>query len=1715
MPSSAQTACYTGPSSVVPQFPLSMHTYYYKNTTPLSGLGSPGLPASSTRSPVILQQSNILGANTNNTNSSSRYNSPGPNYPSRSTPQRPHPTNGIPPTNQDIMSVSMHTPPTNYHYWNSNAAPSPGPSPYAHSNVVPTSHTYTTPASGGMHPAHDYHLNHLKTDMSSSKPSTNGTTSGPNKLSTTNSGSRPLWKERPHVGRYSLIRTIGKGNFAKVKLAQHLTTGMQVAVKVIDKTLLNHSSMQKLFREVRVLKTLNHPNIIKLLEVIESERHLYLVMEYASGGEVFDYLVSHGKMKEADARQKFRQIVSAVQYCHQKMVVHRDLKAENLLLDADMNIKIADFGFSNYFSNTQKLDTFCGSPPYAAPELFLGRKYAGPEVDVWSLGVILYTLVSGTLPFDGKNLKELRERVLRGTYRVPFYMTHECEMLLKKMLVLNPAKRLPLTEVMRDPWLNTGCDTPIRPFSEPPADYCDPERIATMVRMGFQPDEIQDALIQQRFNNITATYILLGQYDPQVHGRLPGLTGPTASRPARADTQTRQNRQTDLINGTTNTSQNQGTTSSFHPAPRPASAVPTTHHATPPNHGTHRTPEENATSRNPSYAHRSSNEAANKDAALQSVNSVSSTTTTSSTDTNTNHVHNGGAPAPPAVTPLIQPNPVRRSATVAVASDSKPITPSPGVLISTTGASSLAGSSKGSENTPPSQAPPPDFPYRHSPPRQPSVITMHPASVTAHLTLANTTNGPTCSIQSNSTSSSGSLSGHSSAPLNSRSRMPVRGPNLQSTLTAPLAEGEEETVPNGVGTTGVSATKSPSWLMRKNSMKKTRVSPALECNGAKSKPPAPSPTSSDDSDSGSDDYDREWGSESSTGSVGNRPARSTKHRTPTRAVTQKEINSTNVTSVVLAAAPIANSTQSADRSSTVPPSAANGASGMLPQRESSFSRTPTVRRKTSNSSRNGGTGLNPPATVSITTALPPDPVSARISTVGSFEHSSAVTATTFPRGSSTPSSRLSRDNSYTNYEESTRSTAQSNVDDSDRQQSGVFPKPRSLFRGPPNAADILSESNPFRLAADTTTTTSRSNTVVPPAVPPHSARAPLSSTPVPVSRSFSPSTTAVTAASTLTSFSAAVRRPTAPPPPLATNSVTAPPNRASYAYHSLRLPSSTTANTISIGKEGMPESGGRYPAGPSVASLWSSGAVHRNEGSSTPTPVGSSESRDLYSLPFNRNLPERSTIQHVPTGRARERLEGSTGGARLVRHPGTHSIVTQSIRVRPRSPVRSSLVESHELTTPRPASPDDLSISSVNSSVSTPSQNRPADNRPDDEEDSPSSEYATRGTATITRKSNTFGSPNRHLTRHYSMRPACTRDVLSNPSTTTTGNGGINHFFRTLTTRISRSKLFRKSSMVAPGSSFADDDSEQTPTNGDSRDCLDPMVAPTLELDKMAVTRGSHSPEIPHRSSTIRFPRSRSGVTPHRTTPQTASRQQNDVSRSELEGQRSKRTSSRTESADSNDGYCIGDEDDHGTITRRPSKRSVSSRDTRSHSAHRSSTRTDGEGVAPKSSVSSRPVSSSAGSTRRRKSPSPAEGKSTDRSTTNEAGKITNNRMHRSMRYVLRPTFARCPLDEVMLEVKRSLTNHGVEFDAVGEHKLQCVYGDPSHGCQIPYLSNRKDKGNPSGLLEGAESGVVHWEMEIGKLPGIGMNGIRFKRINGSMTAFKQIAKKLAADLRF
>uniref|UniRef100_A0A8R1XZU8 MAP/microtubule affinity-regulating kinase 3 n=3 Tax=Onchocerca volvulus TaxID=6282 RepID=A0A8R1XZU8_ONCVO len=384
------------------------------------------------------------------------------------------------------------------------------------------SHHHATAGGNGSSTSTQMSSHHGAHPSSSSHHGTGGGFHGNHRSSNMNAArvqSRSRTTDDPHIGKYKLLKTIGKGNFAKVKLAKHIPTGIEVAIKIIDKTALNPGSLHKLFREVKIMKQLDHPNIVKLYQVMETENTLYLVMEYASGGEVFDYLVAHGRMKEKEARAKFRQIVSAVQYLHQKNIIHRDLKAENLLLDSDMNIKIADFGFSNQFVIGNKLDTFCGSPPYAAPELFQGKKYDGPEVDVWSLGVILYTLVSGSLPFDGQNLKELRERVLRGKYRIPFYMSTDCENLLKKFLILNPARRGTLEAIMKDRWMNIGYeDDELKPYVEPPKDVRDENRIAIIQQMGYNRNLILISLEKGSFDDLHATYILLGEKKRELDG---------------------------------------------------------------------------------------------------------------------------------------------------------------------------------------------------------------------------------------------------------------------------------------------------------------------------------------------------------------------------------------------------------------------------------------------------------------------------------------------------------------------------------------------------------------------------------------------------------------------------------------------------------------------------------------------------------------------------------------------------------------------------------------------------------------------------------------------------------------------------------------------------------------------------------------------------------------------------------------------------------------------------------------------------------------------------------------------------------------------------------------------------------------------------------------------------------------------------------------------
>ncbi|CAL8406293.1 unnamed protein product [Arctogadus glacialis] len=258
---------------------------------------------------------------------------------------------------------------------------------------------------------------------------------------------------RVKIGHYILGDTLGVGTFGKVKVGQHELTKHQVAVKILNRQKIRSLDVVgKIRREIQNLKLFRHPHIIKLYQVISTPTDIFMVMEYVSGGELFDYICKNGKLEEKESRRLFQQIISAVDYCHRHMVVHRDLKPENVLLDAQMNAKIADFGLSNMMSDGEFLRTSCGSPNYAAPEVISGRLYAGPEVDIWSSGVILYALLCGTLPFDDDHVPTLFKKICDGVFFTPQYLNPAVISLLKHMLQVDPMKRATIKEIREDEW---------------------------------------------------------------------------------------------------------------------------------------------------------------------------------------------------------------------------------------------------------------------------------------------------------------------------------------------------------------------------------------------------------------------------------------------------------------------------------------------------------------------------------------------------------------------------------------------------------------------------------------------------------------------------------------------------------------------------------------------------------------------------------------------------------------------------------------------------------------------------------------------------------------------------------------------------------------------------------------------------------------------------------------------------------------------------------------------------------------------------------------------------------------------------------------------------------------------------------------------------------------------------------------------------------------
>ncbi|XP_076272016.1 SNF related kinase [Rhynchophorus ferrugineus] len=323
------------------------------------------------------------------------------------------------------------------------------------------------------------------------------------------------------AGLYDLEETLGRGHFAVVKLARHVFTGEKVAVKVIDKSKLDEISKAHLFQEVRCMKLVQHPNVVRLYEVIDTATKLYLILELGDGGDLYEYIIRHDQgLPEEKAKDYFRQIVRAISYCHQLHVVHRDLKPENVVFFKKLGIvKLTDFGFSNKFYPGQKLETSCGSLAYSAPEILLGDSYDAPAVDVWSLGVILFMLVCGQPPFQEANDSETLTMIMDCKYNVPPHVSNECRDLISRMLVRNPEKRATLKEISTHPWLLGGneennTDTLTLPLvSREQLSEDDHNFIVQKIVNGniATKEEIQECLDKNEYNHITATYYLLAE----------------------------------------------------------------------------------------------------------------------------------------------------------------------------------------------------------------------------------------------------------------------------------------------------------------------------------------------------------------------------------------------------------------------------------------------------------------------------------------------------------------------------------------------------------------------------------------------------------------------------------------------------------------------------------------------------------------------------------------------------------------------------------------------------------------------------------------------------------------------------------------------------------------------------------------------------------------------------------------------------------------------------------------------------------------------------------------------------------------------------------------------------------------------------------------------------------------------------------------------------
>lgn len=310
---------------------------------------------------------------------------------------------------------------------------------------------------------------------------------------------------------YDVHETIGTGGFAKVKLATHLLTREKVAIKIMDKDSLG-DDLPRVKTEIDAMKNFSHQHVCRLYHVIETPKKIFMILEYCPGGELFDYIIAKDRLTEEEARVFFRQIVSAVAYIHSQGYAHRDLKPENLLIDEDHNLKLIDFGLCAKPKGGMDyhLMTCCGSPAYAAPELIQGKAYIGSEADIWSMGVLLYALMCGYLPFDDDNVMVLYKKIMRGKYDIPKWLSPGSVLLLSQLLQVDPKRRITVRHLLNHPWLIHCYPFPVEWQSKSPLGYIDEDCITEMsVYYKRSKGSTLHLLSEWDYDQTTATYLLL------------------------------------------------------------------------------------------------------------------------------------------------------------------------------------------------------------------------------------------------------------------------------------------------------------------------------------------------------------------------------------------------------------------------------------------------------------------------------------------------------------------------------------------------------------------------------------------------------------------------------------------------------------------------------------------------------------------------------------------------------------------------------------------------------------------------------------------------------------------------------------------------------------------------------------------------------------------------------------------------------------------------------------------------------------------------------------------------------------------------------------------------------------------------------------------------------------------------------------------------------